>query len=113
MSKNQHEPNILGMQNVIRKKYATTWPNVILQLTNRVRGVNRIWSDVVSKLLRHNVSITIKRVDDDLRINVTDESTRECHQTSIPIEDAQKKMDHIEVAIMDAVANSLIMRSKQ
>lgn len=102
------QANDLGMQNVIRQRYAKDWPNVVLQLMKRVEGVNKTWMSIMGKLLhRQDMKISYYRRGDHLVVE-----TRvggEVQYKEISLAEVAKAKDHIEVLVMDAVMKSKLM----
>ena len=112
--KQQHarspEPmNELGMQNSIRKRYCNNWPAVILELTNRVQGVNNVWSQIMMKIMTiDDLRVTYAREctgDLIIRISIKDEH----EQHNVTASELQDAAQYIEVLVMDKIANSKLI----
>jgi len=98
----------LALQNGLRKRYATNWPAVILELTKRVTAVNQQWAKIMLQIMHiDNLRITYAKVGDNLEIDVSCNGEVELHK--VPLEEMQKAMPYIEVLVMDKLCNSKLI----
>ena len=107
-SKMSPQPNELGMQNVIRKRYCQDWPNTILQLTKRVQGVNGVWAEITNKVCRIDgcrVSYYREGHDFVVEVRIGDEVER----NAIRIEDLIEAKQYVEVLVMDKLKDSKLI----
>lgn len=104
----------LAMQNMIRKRYCTNWPDTILQLTKRVRAVNQTWADIILKIMRiEGLRVTYAREGDVFVITVfaceLRDRPEQTERHEVPLKEVQDAQQYIEVLVMDKLSNSKLI----
>jgi hypothetical protein len=98
----------LGAENVVRKRYSTNWPKIILNLMKRIQGVNQSWTSVMAKLInRQDMKISYFRRDENLVVEVR--IGGEVEQRNIPLSELAEQMTSVEVLVMNKLAESKLM----
>lgn len=110
----QHDE--LAVQNSIRRKYASNWPSIILQLTKRVQAVNNSWQNIIRQVMQiDGLRISYAREEgfDGMTVVVNVRRPKdgvdevEIHQ--IKAKELMLAQQYLEVLIMDKLKNSKLI----
>lgn len=102
------QPDQLAVENGIRRRFATNWPTVILELSTRVQNVNQVWGHIMQMIMMvEGLRVTYAREGEDLVLTVSWNDQVEQHKISA--DEFVKAADHIEVLIMDKLKKSQLM----
>ena len=120
--------NEMGMQNVIRKRHCKDWPNVILQLTKRITGVNASWAKIMFDILTiPGLSINIVKHDGKydekkkflggMLVSLVYIHPRaeghvaldEVEEIEFTLREMQEGSQHVEVMLMDRINKSKLL----
>ena len=103
-------PDALALEAQIRKRYASNWPAVILELSKRVTGVNTRWQNVMADIRAiPDCEVSYHWIHEGLviRVRVGDEG----EETVVSHHDCIEAQHYMEVMVMDVIAkNSLIQK---
>lgn len=101
--------NELAMEIQIRKRYADTWPNTILQLTKRVQAVNQTWAGIMFKLVTvPGLRISYAKEGDELVVMVSNGKKTERHP--ITAEELYAAQQYVEVLVMEKISHSELLQ---
>jgi hypothetical protein len=105
------QPDQLVLEAGIRKRYANNWPNVILELSKRVTGVNTRWQNVMANLRASGAEVRYSWHNDDgltIRVCIDDEG----EETTISHQECIEGQHYMEVLVMDVLDKSPLINKK-
>lgn len=99
----------LSMEIQVRRRYATDWPKVILELIGRIQGVNNKWSMIMQAIMSCNdLRVTYARVNGGLEIVVS--YNGDVETIRVEVEEVEESMQYIEVLVMDKISQSKLFQ---
>ena len=94
----------LAVEIQIRKRYASSWPNVILELTKRVQAVNQGWAEIMQTMMMVDLRVSYARITGGLEIIVSYKN--EVEHIEISYDELTEAMQYAEVLVMDRIKRS-------
>jgi len=96
------QPDQLSLENAIKIRYGSNWPNTILALTKRVEGVNKTWMQIMNLVMFYELRFTYAREGERLVVTISHKGRIEQH--SISADEVMKASQYIEVLVMNKIA---------